>query len=253
MTASFSFRNSISIRFCTLFALVGTFTLSSCELNTDEDTNPTNNRSEARFNPELSYGTVADIDGNIYKTIHIGDQTWMAENLRVTRYNDGSIITEEKDNQNWNNLRLGAFCSINHTLLPDSLATYGRLYNWYAVNTGKLAPKGWHIPNYADWNVLLDHFGGKNTTGGKLKEAGFYHWNSPNEAADNLSGFTAIPAGTRNDDGFLNSGNEVNYWCSNDDGTAMNAYYFFITTQSANLNWSKTLKSEGLSIRCVKD
>lgn len=241
------------IRFCALFAFAGTIFLSSCELNSDEDTNPTNNRSEAKFNPALSYGTVTDVDGNIYKTIRIGEQTWMAENLRVTRYNDGSIIPEEKDNESWNHLRSGAFCSINHTLYPDSLATYGRLYNWHSVNTGKLAPKGWHIPDYADWNVLLDHLGGKNTTGGKLKEAGFYHWNAPNEAADNFSGFTAIPAGIRNNTGFVNTGNEVSYWCSNDDGTAMNAYYFFITTQTGNLNWSKKLQSEGLSIRCVKD
>lgn len=228
-------------------------TASSCELFAPEDENPTNYRSQAKFNPKLDYGTVTDIDGNIYRTIKIGSQTWMAENLRVTRYNDGSIIPEEKDNEAWSQLKSGAWCSVNNTINPDSVATYGRLYNWHTANTGKLAPKGWHVPNYADWNVLIDNLGGKQSTGGKLKEAGFYHWLSPNENADNASGFTSIPAGRRSAEGFSNTGIQVAYWCANNDGTPINAYYFYITTQSGTLNWSKKNQSEGLSIRCVKD
>jgi uncharacterized protein (TIGR02145 family) len=253
MTTSLSFRISPLLRFCALFAIAGTSLLSSCELFSDEEQNPTNNRSLANFNPDLKYGNLTDIDGNIYRTITIGDQIWMAENLRVTHYNDGSIIPLETDKVNWNKLTLGAFFPVNQSNSPDSIATFGRLYNWHAIKTGKLAPKGWHVPTYADWNVLLDNLGGKNTAGGKMKETGFIHWNSPNADANNSSGFTAIASGMLSRNGFSGLGEKAAFWCNNSDGTILSAYYFWLTSENGILSWSVKAQTDGLSIRCVKD
>ena len=253
MTTSLSISNTVLLRLCALLVIAGTSFLSSCELFSDDDPNPTNNRSQAHFNPDLKYGTLTDIDGNIYRTITIGNQIWMAENLRVTHYNDGSIIPLETDKENWNKLTLGAFCQVNQSGSPDTVATYGRLYNWHAVKTGKLAPKGWHIPTYADWNVLLDNLGGKNSAGGKMKETGSIHWNSPNADADNSSGFTAIASGMQSRSGFSDLGAKAAFWCNNSDGTILSAYYFWLTTENGILNWSVKAQTEGLSIRCVKD
>jgi hypothetical protein len=95
------------------------------------------------FNPNITYGTMTDIDGNTYKTVTIGTQTWMAENLKVTKYNDGTAIPNVTDETAWSSLTTGAYCNYNND--PSKVATYGRLYNWHAVNTGKLCPTGWHV------------------------------------------------------------------------------------------------------------
>jgi uncharacterized protein (TIGR02145 family) len=142
--------------------------------------NSTNGQTTAEFNPSITYGTLTDQDGNVYKTVTIGTQTWMAENLRTTKYNDGTAIANVTENTVWDTLRTGAYCNYNNTTSIDTIATYGRLYNWHAVNTGKLAPIGWHVPTADEWTKLTDDLGSGYVAGGKLKETGTSHWNSPN-------------------------------------------------------------------------
>lgn len=190
-----------------------------------------------------------DIDGNHYDTVRIGKQLWMVQSLRVTRYNDGTPINNITNIDEWKDTarlaknRSGARCYFNNDSATHA-ATYGELYNWYAVNhkgaDGKanLAPKGWHVPDTTDWNTLIGtlngnpNFTGGNdpNVGGKLKEtgtkeAGTGHWHGPNTGATNNSGFKALPAGYRNNDGnFTNLGNYGYFWSSTGDGSN-NAYY----------------------------
>ena len=102
-------------------------------------------------------GTVTDIDGNIYQTVTIGTQTWMVENLRTTKYNDNSAIPEITGAITWSNLTTPGMCTNNNTKNTDTINTYGRLYNWYAVNTGKLPPIGWHVPTDAEFTILENY------------------------------------------------------------------------------------------------
>lgn len=140
-------------------------------------------------------GTMSDIDGNVYHYVTIGTQTWMAENLKTTRLNDGTAIPLVTVDTIWAALKTPGYCWYNDS---DSYkATYGALYNWYAVNTGKLAPKGWHVPTDSEWTVLFTFLGGPNVAGGKLKETGTAHWDSPNAGATDEYGFTALPCGWR--------------------------------------------------------
>ena len=150
-------------------------------------------------------GTVTDIDGNTYQTVKIGDQWWMAENLKVTCYRNGDAIPNITDGTTWASLSTGAYCEYNNDI--NNVATYGRLYNWYAVTDSRnIAPAGWHVPSDAEWKQLemylgmsqseADATGWRGTDeGGKLKEVGTMHWNSPNTGATNESGFTALPGG----------------------------------------------------------
>ena len=123
------------------------------------------------FNPDLTYGTINDIDGNVYKTITIGTQTWMAENLRTTKFRNGKDIPEVTVDSIWAILTTGAYCNYKNTRNIDTIVTYGRLYNWYAVyDSRNIAPEGWHISNEADWTTLTNYLGGPYVAGLKLKE-----------------------------------------------------------------------------------
>ena len=102
-----------------------------------------------------SAGTVKDADGNKYNTVKIGNQVWMVENLKTTKYNDGTEILNVTSDTQWANLTTGAYC--NYDNLESNAEIYGRLYNWYAVNTGKLAPAGWHVPTDDDWIILENY------------------------------------------------------------------------------------------------
>jgi len=145
--------------------------------------------------------TVTDIDGNVYKTVKIGDQWWMAENLKVRHYRNGDPIPHEINNVEWIMLTTGAYCYYDND--SSHAADYGALYNWYTVSDFRnIAPEGWHVPTDEEWKELEMALGisqeyadstewrGTNE-GGKLKETGTTHWNSPNEGATNESGFTA--------------------------------------------------------------
>lgn len=164
-------------------------------------------------------GTVTDIDGNVYKTIKIGDQWWMVENLKVTHYRNGYPIPNVTNNTEWDNYGNGAYCSHNNN--DGNVSTYGRLYNWDAVNDSKgLAPDGWHIPSDEEWDTLINYLGGANIAGGKMKETGTAHWESPNTGATNESGFTALPGSYRRNNGsFPLIGYSANFWSSTKNGS----------------------------------
>jgi uncharacterized protein (TIGR02145 family) len=121
--------------------------------------------------PKRVTGPVTDYDGNVYNTVTIGTQTWMTEDLRVTHYRNGDLIPNVAETAAWNNLTTGAYCNYDND--KRNSATYGRLYNWYAVISGaNLAPSGWHVPTDAEWTTLTTYLGGEGVAGGKLKESG---------------------------------------------------------------------------------
>lgn len=195
-------------------------------------------------------GTVTDIDGNVYKTVKIGDQWWMAENLKVTHYTNSDVIPNVTDNSTWINLKTGAYCNYDNN--EANVATYGRLYNWYAVNDDRIiAPAGWHVPTSAEWQTLLDYLG--ISCGGKLKEAGTTHWDSPNTAATNESGFTCLPGGYRaySYGYFTSMGSYGGFWSSTECGGNCALYWDLRSNHSGVLRHNYG-KGYGLSVRCVR-
>ena len=159
-----------------------------------------------------------DGEGNNYPVIQIGTgksapQYWMATNLKSTKFNDGTVIPLVSDNTAWSKLNTYGYCWYNNDI--SNKATYGALYNWYTVNTGKLCPTGWHAPTLDEWKTLTDFLGGSNAAGGKLKETGTTHWISPNKGATNEIGFTALPGGYRSSNGtFYYMGSYCKLWLS---------------------------------------
>lgn len=201
----------------------------------------------------MEYGTVTDINGNIYLTVKIGDQWWMAENLRVTHYRDGDPIPNVTDGVTWGGLTTGAYCDYNNDIA--NVVNYGRLYNWFAVNDSRnIAPAGWHVPSFEEWQTLVDFLGGDQIAGGKIKEAGTTHWTSPNTGATNESGFTGLPAGYRYiESGYFNHmGLSAFFWSSSESSSTIGCYRALNYDDSAvgrpNVN-----KSYGFSVRCVRD
>ncbi len=195
--------------------------------------------------------TVTDYDGNIYDTIHIGTQIWMKQNLKTIHYNNGTPIPNISDNANWAVLTTGAYCYNNNTL--SNSATYGKLYNWYSVNTGNLCPLNWHVPSDAEWTILENYLGGDTIAGGKLKEAGLAHWVSPNTGATNSSGFTALPGGFRFYDGSYGSIGSFGNWWSSTEFTNSTIPSRFIRFDLSNIGSSAYDKTCGFSVRCLKD
>jgi len=198
-----------------------------------------------------STGTVPDTDGNTYNTIKIDKQWWMAQNLKTTRYNDNSFIPSELNVSIWLTLTEPAYCYYNSSVA--NLNTYGALYNWYAVNTGKLCPVGWHVPNIAEWNELISYTGGEPVSGGKLKEAGTTHWLSPNTSATDEVGFTALPGGyLLSSKGYGNIYQTGFFWSATVN-TSSTATYLWMEYNNASIPQSTMAKYGGLSVRCVKD
>ena len=213
------------------------------------------------------YGTVTDLSGNSYKTVVIGTQTWMVQNLRTEIYNDTTIIPNVKVDTIWNNLSSGAQCSYSNTQNSDSLKNLGRLYNWYAVSSGKLCPNGWHVPSQAEWltlNTYLTNYGyGYGGSGDDIAKsmASTTSWNSStqtgdvgnNQSTNNSSGFFAVPSGERNDYGnFVKIGDNANWWTSTVYYTNY-AYYNHIGAYNNNLDENLNHKNIGLSVRCIKN
>ncbi|NLW31928.1 MAG: hypothetical protein GXY77_10785 [Fibrobacter sp.] len=203
------------------------------------------------FNPQLTYGTVDDIENNTYKTIQIGNQTWMAENLKTTKFNDGTEIPLVEDNNMWSDLFTPGFSWYeNDELIHKSI--YGALYNWYAVETEKICPSGWHVPTRGDWSILIDYLGGINVAGVKLMETGNEHWNENNNIATNLSGFTALPGGIRRFDGTFNyKGGYANWWLAT-SSSASDAWRWYMD-YNTTVYETEHDKRYGFSIRCIKD
>ena len=186
--------------------------------------------------------TVTDLDGNVYNTVTIGAQTWLADNLKTTKYNDNTSISVVDDYNAWTKLSTPGFTAIYSP-------SYGALYNWYAVNTGKLCLTGWHVPTDAEWTVLTTYLGGESIAGLKLKESGTTHWASPNTGATNESGFSALPGGYRNYDGFFaNVGGESRWWCSGSTWTRSMGNFGGMVFKSDLYD-----KRNGFSVRCLKD
>ena len=238
--------------------MIGLFLVfaSSCKKDGDNlaSDNPTNGKTTTVFNSTLNYGTMTDQDGNVYKTITIGKQIWMAENLRTTKYNDGTSIPNIRSNSEWENTTIGAYCNYNNTSSNDTIATFGRLYNWHAVNTGKLAPTGWHVSTDAEWTTLTEYLGGENVAGAKLKETGTTHWVAPNESATNETGFSALPGGNRDDyNGYIGFIGYYGSWWSATELNASDAWDRGMGYDYSNISKNSSSKKAGFSVRCLKN
>ena len=213
-------------------------------------------------------GTVTDIDGNTYKTVTIGNQVWMAENLRTTRYNDGTPIPHIKDSIEWGNATSGAYCYYDNDSTSNA-KKYGALYNWYVVNTGKLAPEGWHVPTEYEWEILENYliYNGYNydgtTDSNKVAKsmAAKTDWYLSDEEGDvgndlslnNSSGFSGLPGASRaNYSVFINLGYSGRWWTATEQDIDL-AHSHFLFYTANHLCWCTNWKKAGHSIRLVRD
>ncbi len=238
------------------FVVIGTFLMlaGSCKKSDD-------NPSE-----KTSSGTVKDIDGNVYHTVTIGTQVWMVENLKTTKYRDGSPIPNITDYSEWSNLANGAYCNYNNNVAIGD--KYGKLYNWYAANDSRnIAPTGWHVPTDDEWTTLEKYVKANIGTSGSVAKplAAKTDWDTQTEKGpitmvgaigndltkNNDSGFTALPAGFRCEfQDFSDIGYDCYWWCSG------STYYRSLYCHSDYLHSSyeaNRYKWVGYSIRCIKD
>jgi uncharacterized protein (TIGR02145 family) len=228
------------------FAIMGVFLMVTSSCKKKDDTS----------NPTPATGTVTDIDGNVYHIVTIGTQAWVVENLKTTRYNDGTSIPLVTDDDAWASLTTPGYCWYNNDASMFK-NTYGALYNWYTVNTGKLAPPGWHVPTDAEWTTLITYLGGVDAAGAKLKStgtipAGTGLWRSPNYAT-NESGFTAVPAGTCDYDGLFSQLSSSGYWWSASENDAPNAWFWYMFYDHSYTGSNYGYKTLGFSVRCIRD
>ncbi|MDH4157576.1 MAG: fibrobacter succinogenes major paralogous domain-containing protein [candidate division Zixibacteria bacterium] len=214
-------------------------------------------------NPDPQPLTVTDIDCNVYETVTIGTQVWMAENLKVTHYRNGDAIPNVTDNGAWAGLSTGACCEYDNNIANSAL--YGRLYNWYSVaDIRNIAPEGWHVASDAEWKQLemylgmdqadVDNVGLRGTDeGGKLKETGTTHWASTNFGATNESGFTALPGGCRDQDSTFGCiGMTATFWSSTENISSSAWGRDLGYLDSGTYRYS-SFKENGFSVRCMKD
>jgi uncharacterized protein (TIGR02145 family) len=199
---------------------------------------------------------MSDIDGNTYKTVQIGTQVWMAENLKVSKYNDGSTVPNVTEDSIWEYNKTGASAYYNNDVANN--VKYGKLYNWFAVskttnNNKNICPTGWHVPTDAEWTVLTDYLGGADVAGGKMKEVGTTNWGSPNTDATNISLFTGLPGGNRRGGGSFDLAGELGVWWSATQYDSSSARYRYLMNYSSLVDSSFDSKKKGLSVRCVRD
>jgi len=240
------------------FAL--TSALFSCEKETSTPNNSGNNTTDTTKASNQTIGkpgpNITDSEGNTYKTIYIGTQQWMAENLKVSKYSDGTTIPNITDNNQWENLSTGAWCYYDNNSANN--AKYGKLYNWYAVSKStngnkNVCPTGWHVPTDAEWTVLTDCLGGEIVAGGKMKEVGSTSWYSPNSDATNTSLFTGLPGGSRNLNGdYSYIGGYGNWWSSTEYVTE-DAWDRFLYSYHGTAGRNSNSKGDGFSVRCLRD
>jgi len=197
-------------------------------------------------------GIIYDIEGNIYKTIGIGPQIWMAENLRSTSLNDNTEIKYLKDSLDWTSISVPGYCWYNNDTLLE--IPYGGLYNWSAVNTEKLCPTGWHIPSEGEWRALVTILGGEYSAGSKLKVIGTDYWISPNSGATNSSKFNAVPSGGIFNSHFVGLGKWAHWWSStkNESGN-ITTLDLLNSIPGVIIGSGARTYSHGLSVRCIKD
>jgi uncharacterized protein (TIGR02145 family) len=189
-------------------------------------------------------------------SVVIGNQIWMAQNLNTSTYRNGDVIPQVQNSSTWQSLQTGAWCYYNNDSKVGK--TYGKLYNWYAVNDPRgLAPEGWHIPTNDEWNILYDYLGSDNDhAGDKLKEAGTSHWEqSPNyRGGNNSSGFTALPGGIRSTAGtFYRLGQTAYWWTSTENDVNSARSKFMVNSTSSLYGTINDSKKMGYSVRCIKD
>jgi len=230
----------------------------------------------AQFNPKLTYGEVKDVEGNTYKTIQIGTQTWMAENLRTTKFNDSSLIPLVTDYAQWakndmDNLTLPMMCWYNNDKATSTANKFGALYNWFAINPStngnkNVCPTGWHVPTDEEWNALIANLDPSydpmaegiqsSTAGGKMKSTGTQYWLTPNTGAINSSGWSGLPGSHRFSNGeFKIVFSHFGRWWSSagseyDHGRAWGRYLFY---GSGDVDRAAFLTDQGLSVRCLRD
>ena len=238
-----------------LFTLMVVLSVSGCKK--DNDTKEEKGIPSPVFNSELTYGSMTDQQGNIYKTIDIGLYTWMAENLRTTIYADGTAIPHIENFREWGNIIIPgyetpAYCWFESDSGKYS-AVYGAIYNGYVLGTGKLCPVGWHVPTYKEWTNLIECCGGNRYAGRRLKETGTSHWVYNNSESSNSSGFTALPGGIRNDLAFLNMGDLGFWWGTPENDTLDNRWILNIEARFNIVQLYPALNCNGLSVRLVKD
>jgi len=216
---------------------------------------------------DFTCGTVT-YDGVTYNTVQIGDQCWLKENLRTTKYNDGTSITNVTDNATWTSTTSGAYCCYSNN--TSNCTTYGALYNWYAVNTGKLCPSGWHVPSDAEWTTLTNYLSanstywcGSDSSYIAKSLASTTSWNSStttcavgnNLSANNSTGFSALPGGNRYSSGgalFRYLGSDGYWWSSTESG-ASGAWSRNLNYDKANVSRNSSNKRLGFSVRCLRD
>jgi uncharacterized protein (TIGR02145 family) len=188
-----------------------------------------------------------------YPVVWICCNPWMTKNLDVSTYRNGDPIPKVTDNAAWAALTTGAYCYYNNDSTTYA-ATYGKLYNWYAVNDSRgLAPEGWHIPTDFEWTTLSTCLGGDAVAGGPMKEIGTTHWITPNTGATNLSGFTGLPGGFRNDNGTFNGVGYDGYWWSSTETNADFAWYRDLGYYDGDLGSFNGSERFGFSVRCLRD
>lgn len=196
---------------------------------------------------------IKDADGNSYSTVKIGSQTWLSEDLKTSHYNDSNPIPLVTDNSAWKVLTTSGYCWYDNDEATYK-GTYGALYNWYAVETGKLCPKGWHVPTDAEWLTLTTYLGGVDIAGGKLKQEGLSLWESPNTGANNEVGFSALPTGDRTTDGTSEFIGYRGYWWSGTEGTIDGfAWSRRIYYNDNAIGTNQLDKNSGFCVRCIKD
>jgi uncharacterized protein (TIGR02145 family) len=206
----------------------------------------------------LQAQTVTDIDGNVYKTVTIGTQIWMTENLKTTKFNDGTPIPlASLEANDWANHTVAGATTPAYCWQYDSASVYkdiyGAFYNGFTVDAGNLCPTGWHVPSDEEWTILITYLGGENVAGAKLKEAGTKHWLDNNTGATNESGFTARGGGGIEDNGSnWNFGHNCSWWSStNNDGNILKTLLIYGSV--SNTYASLSSKQFGNPVRCVKD
>lgn len=200
------------------------------------------------LNPDLTYGSVTDIDGNEYATIQIGTQVWMAENLRTSKLNDGTVIPNVTDSTAWANNTNLAWCYNNNDETNNRY--FGKLYNWYAVNSGKLCPQSWHIPTDAEWLKLTNFLGEDSLSGGKMKSK--LGWDEPNTGTTNESGFSGLPGGYRNYFVSVSIGSSGSWWSSTEKN-ASSVWLRSLIYNGIDVLRLNADRRDGISCRCVKD
>lgn len=214
----------------------------------------------------LTYGSVLDQEGNVYKTIITGAQEWMAENLKTSIYRNGDPLLSNLNDAQWSSTNLGAWEYYNNNAALE--CPYGKCYNYFAcTDSRQLCPNGWHIPTNSDWATLIDYYtpaaqGGTswgNSGGGPLKstgttQAGTGLWNGPNSGGTNLSGFSAIPGGFVNSTGMSVGSSLYSYFWSANEVNTNNGYAYILYHDPATVTQSSSLsKRTGMSVRCIKD